>query len=107
MQRFQGVGPYATLGLDMVLAVVVGLLGGLWLDKKLGTGGWVTIVGFLFGVAAGFNILFKAARKLREDTEREDRQREKKMRDRGGASGQEPGSGANHEHRNGNGSSDK
>lgn len=105
MQRFQGIGPYATLGLDMVLAVVVGLLGGMWLDKKLGTGGWVTIVGFLFGVAAGFNILFKAARKLQRDTEREDRQREKEMRE--GASGSEKRNGAAKERRNGDGSGDK
>lgn len=76
MQRFQGIGPYATLGLDMVLAIVLCLLGGWWADRKLGTKGWLTILGFLLGVATAFNILFKAARRLREETEREDRQNE-------------------------------
>lgn len=74
MHRFQGVGAYATVGLDFALAVVIGLLPGLWLDKKLGTHGWMTIIGLLFGVAAGFNLLWKAARRMREETEREDRE---------------------------------
>ena len=74
MQRLKGVGAYGTVGLDMVLAVVVGLLGGRWLDQRFGTHGWLTVIGFMFGVAASFNILFKAARRLREETEREDRE---------------------------------
>lgn len=74
MQRFKGIGPYGTVGLDMVLAVVVGLLGGRWLDQRFGTRGWLTVIGFLFGIAASFNILFKAARRLREETEKEDRE---------------------------------
>ena len=86
MQRFQGVGAYATVGLDFALAVVIGFLGGLWLDKKFGTHGWLTIIGFLFGVAAGFNLLWKAARRMREETEREDRENQK-QRERTGGSG--------------------
>jgi ATP synthase protein I len=74
MQGLKGIGPYATVGLDMVLAVVVGLFGGRWLDHRLGTHGWLTVIGFMFGVAEGFNILWKAARRLREETEREDRE---------------------------------
>ncbi|MBI5538084.1 MAG: AtpZ/AtpI family protein [Deltaproteobacteria bacterium] len=76
MQTLKGIGPYGTVGLDMVLAVVVGLLGGRWLDQRFATHGWLTVIGFLFGVAACFNILFKAAKRLREETEREDRQQQ-------------------------------
>jgi F0F1-type ATP synthase assembly protein I len=74
MQRFKGVGPYGTVGLDMVLAVMVGLFGGMWLDHRLKTRGWLSVIGFLVGVATCFSILFKTARRLREETEREDRE---------------------------------
>ncbi len=75
MQRFKGVGAYATVGLDFAVAIVIGILGGHWLDKKLDTLPWVTIIGLLFGVAAGFNLLFKAARRMREEFEREQTER--------------------------------
>jgi ATP synthase protein I len=81
MQSLKGIGPYGTVGLDMVLAVVVGLLGGRWLDQRLGTRGWLTVIGFLFGVAASFNILFKVAKRMREETEREDRAQAKQAAD--------------------------
>ena len=73
MQRFKGVGSYGTVGLDMVLAIVICLLGGRWLDNRVGAHGWLTAAGFILGVAAAFNILFKSARKLRRETEQEDR----------------------------------
>jgi ATP synthase protein I len=78
MQRFKGIGSYGTVGLDMVLAVVLGFFAGRWLDHKVGAHGWLTVAGFVLGVAAAFNILFKTARKLREETEREDRELEQK-----------------------------
>ena len=73
MQRFQGIGTYATVGLDFAVAIAIGLYAGWWLDKKLGSTPWLMIIGLLFGVAAGFNLLFKAAKRMREETEREDR----------------------------------
>ncbi len=81
MHRFQGVGAYATVGLDFALAVVIGFLGGRWLDNKLGTHGWLTVIGFVFGVAAGFNLLWKAARRMREETEREDWEAQRRKQD--------------------------
>jgi ATP synthase protein I len=77
MQRYKGIGSYGTVGLDMVLAVVLGFLAGRWVDHKVGAHGWLTAAGFVLGVAAAFNILFKTARKLREDTEREDREQQR------------------------------
>ncbi|PIE05960.1 MAG: F0F1-ATPase subunit [Sorangium cellulosum] len=74
MQRYQGVGAYGAVGLDFAVAVALGLGGGLWADKKLGWSPWLTIVGLLFGVAVGFNILFKAAKRMKRETEREERQ---------------------------------
>jgi ATP synthase protein I len=81
MHRFQGIGTYATVGLDFAVAIAIGLYAGWWLDKKLGSTPWLMIIGLLFGVAAGFNLLFKAAKRMREDTEREDRdQREEESK---------------------------
>jgi ATP synthase protein I len=74
MQGLRGIGTYGTVGLDFAVAVTIGLLGGWWLDKKVGWTPWLTVVGLLLGVAAGFNVLFKAARKLREETERDERE---------------------------------
>jgi len=80
MQNLKGIGAYGTVGLDFAVAVAIGTYGGWWLDKKLGWTPWLTIAGLLFGVAAGFNVLYKAAKRLKEETEREDRrQRESEL----------------------------
>ena len=73
MQNLKGIGAYGTVGLDFAVAVAIGTYGGWWLDKKLGWTPWLTILGLLFGVAAGFNVLYKAAKRLKEETEREER----------------------------------
>jgi ATP synthase protein I len=73
MQNLNGIGAYGTVGLDFAVAVAIGTYGGWWLDKKLGWTPWLTIAGLLFGVAAGFNVLYKAAKRMKEETEREDR----------------------------------
>ena len=73
MQQFRGIGRYGTVGLDFAVAVTIGLLGGWWLDNKVGWTPWLTILGLLLGTAAGFNVVFKAAKAMREEAEREDR----------------------------------
>ena len=50
------------------------------MDKKLGWTPWLTILGLLFGVAAGFNVLYKAAKRLKEETEREERKQRESER---------------------------
>jgi F0F1-type ATP synthase assembly protein I len=47
-------GPYMGLGVTMAASVVVGILGGRWLDNRLGTTPWLTVAGLLLGVGAGF-----------------------------------------------------
>jgi F0F1-type ATP synthase assembly protein I len=37
------------LATSIAAAIAIGLLGGKWLDKKLDTDPWLTIVGFTFG----------------------------------------------------------
>jgi ATP synthase protein I len=54
----------------MVVATAIGWGIGVWLDKRFGTEPWLMIVFFLFGVAAGFRGIIRAAREAsREDRE--------------------------------------
>lgn len=57
------------------MAIVIGWLGGKWLDEHYGTGPWLTTVGILVGVAAGFRELYRVSRRyqreLRADQKRE------------------------------------
>ncbi|MCL2823032.1 MAG: AtpZ/AtpI family protein [Polyangiaceae bacterium] len=61
-------GRYAAMGLDFVVAIAIGFGCGWWLDGKLGFSPWLTIAGLVFGVAAGFNTVFKLTQKLSEAT---------------------------------------
>ena len=75
----KGLGDYGTVGLDLVLSVLVGFFGGRWLDGKVGANGWLTVIGLLLGTIAGFRGLYRAAVKMRKETEAED-ERERRAR---------------------------
>lgn len=49
----------AHLGLTYGLAVVVYGLGGWWLDKRLGSGPWFTLLGVALGAVGGFIWVYK------------------------------------------------
>jgi ATP synthase protein I len=51
------------VGIELALSTVIGMLGGRWLDDKLSTAPWLTILGLVLGVVAGFRSLVRAARK--------------------------------------------
>ena len=57
-------GKYRTLmlassvGLSVVIAILLGLGLGVYLDRRLGTLPWLTIAGLVVGVVAGFRNLF-------------------------------------------------
>ena len=59
------------VGLTLVISTVLGLWGGYALDGWLGTSPWLTLIGLLFGIAAGFVNLFRAVGVF--DGERHDR----------------------------------
>lgn len=64
---FSSVGTASVIGLHMVSGVLVGGVIGYFLDEWLGTGPWLKLVFFLFGVAAGFyNVYLDTKRILRE-----------------------------------------
>ncbi|MCH7806179.1 MAG: AtpZ/AtpI family protein [Proteobacteria bacterium] len=55
------------IGLELVLAVMVGGAIGWYLDKRLGTTPWLFVIFFFLGVAAGFRNVYKAAQKIGGD----------------------------------------
>jgi ATP synthase protein I len=80
-QHWKGLGSYGTIGLEFALSVLVGLLGGQWLDGKLGTEPWLMLAGLVLGSAAGFRSLWRIAAKLNREAEKEEaRERDARRR---------------------------
>jgi ATP synthase protein I len=59
---WKSVGELAAIGMTMVVATVLGLAGGYYLDRWLGTSPWLMLIGLGFGIAAGFVGLFRAVK---------------------------------------------
>jgi ATP synthase protein I len=53
----------SSIGIAMVLATVIGLVGGSYADTWLGTKPWLTLIGLGFGIAAGFVMFFRSVSK--------------------------------------------
>ena len=60
---WKALGELSTVGFALVVATVIGLAGGYYLDRWLGTSPWLTLIGLLFGIAAGFVNLFRSVRR--------------------------------------------
>lgn len=54
----------SALGLTFVMAIVLGLAGGWWLDKRWGTSPACLLLGLFLGIAAGFKNLFTFSSRL-------------------------------------------
>ncbi len=72
MKGMKAFGRYGSVGFELLLSIAVGYYGGAWLDRKAGTH-WIALVGFLVGCYAGFRSLFRAAKTMQRDIEREER----------------------------------
>lgn len=94
--EYKAVGSWGTLGLEIALGIMLGLFGGQWLDGKLGTTPWLSVLGFLFGCGAAVKALMRTTKEMaavaaREEKEHgnpspawerpDDREREKEQRD--------------------------
>jgi ATP synthase protein I len=55
----------------LIAAVLIGVMIGLTIDKFAGTGPWGLLIFMLFGTAAGFLNIFRAARAMSEAAARE------------------------------------
>ena len=62
-------GRAAVVGIEFAMAVVVCLVGGYWLDQKLGTEPAITLVGLILGSVTGFRILWKLAKANEPDNQ--------------------------------------
>lgn len=63
----------SSVGLELGVAVIVGLLFGMWLDSKLGTTPWLMLLFLVLGLVAGFrNVLRAVARAEKAAKEEED-----------------------------------
>jgi F0F1-type ATP synthase assembly protein I len=72
------------LGLQFVIAILLCLYAGMWLDGKLHTGPWLMLAGAIIGASAGFysmfRVLMSADKKI--DEEQEHAQEPAQRRDR-------------------------
>jgi ATP synthase protein I len=59
---WKALGELSSLGVAMVAATIIGLGGGYYADRWLGTSPWLLLVGLGFGIAAAFVILFRSAK---------------------------------------------
>lgn len=60
---WKALGELSSIGLTLVVATVIGLAGGYYLDRWLHTSPWLTLIGLLFGIAAGFVNLFRSVKR--------------------------------------------
>ncbi len=51
------------VGTELSLSIFIGLAGGHWLDGRLQTRPWLTLVGLVLGTIAGFKGLYEVARR--------------------------------------------
>jgi len=56
---------FASVGLEMGIAVAIGAGAGYLADNHFGTKPWLSLVGLLIGVAAGFKGMIDAAKKAK------------------------------------------
>ena len=56
-----------TIGLELGLSVLFGILAGQWIDTKLGTDPWFEWFGLAIGLAAGALSFYRLARKIQKD----------------------------------------
>jgi ATP synthase protein I len=58
-EQIRLIGQLSSLGLAFVMAIVMGFGGGYLLDQWLGTSPWLTLVGFLVGIAAAITNVYR------------------------------------------------
>ena len=59
----------SSIGMTLVLATVIGLAGGYFLDRWLGTSPWLILIGLGLGITAGFVNLFRSVKRAERDAD--------------------------------------
>jgi ATP synthase protein I len=57
----------STVGMTLVLSTVIGLAGGYYADRWLGTTPWLLLSGLILGIVAGFVNLFRSVNKAKQE----------------------------------------
>jgi ATP synthase protein I len=57
---------YSSIGFQVSLSIVIGLAAGVWLDGRLDTSPWLTLVFMGLGIAAGFRNIGLAIKRSRK-----------------------------------------
>jgi hypothetical protein len=78
--HWKSAGSYSTVGLEFALSVIFGLFAGQWLDERYSTGGWLTALGFGFGLAAGSRAIYRALERANREARREEQEAEEERR---------------------------
>ena len=74
------VGTYASIGLQFALALVIFLFFGQWLDRKLGTGPWLTMLAVFLGAGGSFYSMYRRLMTAQERADRAERERRERER---------------------------
>ena len=61
------------LGLQFVVAILLCLYAGMWLDSKLHTAPWMMLIGALVGASAGFYAMFRVLMSADKRMDEEDK----------------------------------
>lgn len=64
ISAIKAIGALSTVGLSFVLAIVIGVAVGYYLDTWLGTKPWLFFLGFIFGLTAGILNVYRTSRKF-------------------------------------------
>jgi ATP synthase protein I len=64
---WKALGELSSIGITLVLATVIGLAGGYYADRWLGTKPWITLLGLGMGIAAGFVNLFRSVKRAERE----------------------------------------
>ncbi len=59
----------SSIGMTLVLATVIGLAGGYYADRWLGTMPWLTLAGLILGIVAGFVNLFRSVKTAERESD--------------------------------------
>jgi len=72
MKGMKAVGRYGAIGFELLGSIAVGYYLGHWLDQRYDQH-WIGLVGFVIGCYAGFKSLFRAAKNMQRDIEKDER----------------------------------
>ena len=66
-------GTTGAVGIEVAVAIIIGYLGGRFLDRKLGTEPWISYAGLLAGIGAAIKALVRVIRSYRRDVAEADK----------------------------------